>query len=184
MPCLRAGHPGSAFHKDHDVLLPIGCLPPCRAAFDERALVRRGPCPDHGNVGPARQLHAQQRPPGRGDPGSPHARGHGDDLVQGRLGRRDAGQVRPRPFPRTLDVQGHREAPGRRILPDRAPRRRQRERLDLGRLHQLLPARAERAVADHDGVRGRPHDRPHPQGRERAARTRRRARRVQYARRQ
>ena len=35
MPCLRAGHPGSAFHKDHDVLIPIGRLPPCRAAFDE-----------------------------------------------------------------------------------------------------------------------------------------------------
>src|SRR5579871_4420998 len=43
------------------------------------------------------------------------------------------GQIGARPFPRTSDVQGHRQASGRRILQDRAEGRRQRECLYLGR---------------------------------------------------
>ena len=111
-----------------------------------RCLRRQRPRPDHGHVGASRQLHARQRPAGRGDPGSPHARRHADDLVQGRLGRRDAGQIRPGAFPRASDVQGHQQASGRRIFPDRAADRRQRERLHLDRLHRLFPARAARAA--------------------------------------
>ena len=140
--------------------------------------------PDHGDLGSPRQLHARQRPAGRGDPGSPHAGRDPDDLVQGRLRRRDAGQIGPGAFSRTSDVQGHRQASGRRIFPDRAAGRRQRERLHLDRLHRLFPARAARAAAQDDGVRGRSHDRPDPEGRERAARARRRARGIQHAGRQ
>ena len=62
--------------------------------------------------------------------------------------------------------------------------RRQRKRLHLDRLHRLFPARAARAARHDDGIRGRPHDRPDPEGRERAARARRRARGIQHARRQ
>ena len=142
------------------------------------------PRPDHRHLRTPGHLHACQRHAGRGDPRSSHPGGHADDLVQGRLRRRDAGQIRARAFPRTSDVQGHRGASGRRILPDRAQDRRQRERLHLHRLHRLFPARAARATAQDDGIRGRPHDRPRPQGRERAARARCRARRVQHAARQ
>ena len=155
------------------------CLHRCARAFDGRRV-----CADHRHLRAAGDVHLAERPAGRGDPGSPHAGRDADDLVQGRLRRRDARQIGARAFPRTSDVQGHREASGRRVLADRAEDRRQRERLHLERLHRLFPAHSARAVAADDGVRGRPHDRPHPQGRERAARARRRARGIQHAGRQ
>ena len=65
-----------------------------RAALGARRLRQRRPRPDHGDFGAARHLHPRQRPAGRGDPGSPHAGRHADDLVQGRLRRRDARQIR------------------------------------------------------------------------------------------
>ncbi len=137
-----------------------------------------------GSVTTAGNLHTRQRPSGGGDPRSPHAGGHADDLVQGRFRRRDPGEIRAGAFSRTPDVQGHRRASGGRILPAHRPHRRQRERLHLLRLHRLFPARVARPACHHDGIRGRSHDRPHSQGRERAARARRGARRIQHARRQ
>ena len=130
----------------HDAITPLRRFLARRAALDLRVSAGGAPRPDHGHVRAARQLHPRQRPAGRGDPRSPHAGRHADDLVQGRLRRRDARQIRPRAFPRASDVQGHGEASGRRILPDRAAGRRQRERLHLRRLHRLLPARAARAA--------------------------------------
>ena len=47
-----------------------------------------------------------ERPDRRGDRGPPRAGRHPDGLVQGRLGRRAAGPVRHRAFPRAPDVQG------------------------------------------------------------------------------
>ena len=85
---------------------------------------------------------------------------HPHDLVPQRLGGRSARPVRHRAFPRAPDVQGHGEASGRRVLEGRLRPRRPGERLHLLRLHGLLPARRPRAPQDHDGLRGRPHDRP------------------------
>ena len=60
-----------------------------------------------------RPLHARQRARSGRDPGPPRAGRHAHGLVQGRRRRRDAGQIRPRAFPRTSDVQGHRQEPDR-----------------------------------------------------------------------
>ena len=72
----------------------------------------------------------------------------------------------------------------RPVLADGDPHRRPGERLHLDRLHRIFPARAARQARHPDGIRGRSHDRPDAEGRERAARARRGARRVQHARRQ
>ena len=129
-------------------------------------------------------LHAFQRPADHRHRGSPHAGGHPHDLVQGRLGRRDTRQVGARALPRTPDVQGHRKASDQRVFQQGDRDRWPGERRHLVRLHELLSACTEGPARDHDGVRGRPHDRPDAEGRQRAARARRRARRVQHAGRQ
>ena len=58
-------------------------------------------------------LHAGQRHAGGGGDQPPGTGGQPSCLVQGRLCRQSAWQVRPRPFSRASDVQGHRDlAPG------------------------------------------------------------------------
>ena len=77
-------------------------------------------------------FHPVQRSRGRGHSRSPRAGRHPHGLVPGRLRRRDAGQVRARPFPRTSDVQGHRQEPVRACSPRSvADHRRPGERLHL-----------------------------------------------------
>ncbi len=63
-------------------------------------------------------------------------------MVWYRVGAADEtpGKIGPRPFPRTSDVQGHREEPARAVLADRRHHRRPGERLHVERLHRLFPA--------------------------------------------
>ena len=106
-------------------------------------------------------LHPRQRPRRRGHPRSPRAGRHPHGLVPQRLGRRSARQVRHRAFPRAPDVQGHRDSipPGEfsKVVAELGG---QENAFTSLRLHRLFPARRPRAPRDHDGVRGRPHDRP------------------------
>ena len=62
---------------------------------------------------------------------SPRAGRHPHDLVQGRRRRRDAGQIGAGAFPRTPDVQGHRQTSGRQVLASGRPHRRPGKRLHL-----------------------------------------------------
>ena len=82
------------------------CRPACLALLP--APLRRG--------GRGHDLHARQRHGGRGDRGSPRAGRRAHGLVPGRRRRRAAGQVGHRAFPRTPDVQGHRDAGLGRVL--------------------------------------------------------------------
>ena len=83
-----------------------------------------------------------------------------------------------------LMFKGTDEEPVRTLLPGRRDHRRPGERLHLGRLHRLFPARAARPAQGHDGVRGRPHDRADAHRRRGAARAQRGAGRAEYAGRQ
>ena len=114
------------------------------------------------------ELHAGERPAGRGDRGPPRAGRHPDGLVQGRLRRRAARPVGHRAFPRAPDVQGHRRARRRRVQPHRRRERRRRQRLHLDRLHRLLPAHRRRPARPGHGHGGRPHGRPRPDARRRS----------------
>ena len=125
-----------------------------------------------------------QRPRSGRGAGPPRAGRHPHGLVQGRRRRRDAGQVGPRPFPRTSDVQGHRQASDGRVLANGRLRRRPGKRLHHPGLHRLLPARVARASQDADGIRVRPHDRPGADRCGGGARTQGRPRGAEPARRQ
>ena len=138
----------------------------------------------HRRRSPDYPLHAVQRSRGRGHSRSSRAGRDPYALVQGRLRRRDPGQIRARPFPRASDVQGHRQEPVRALLAGRCHHRRPGERVHLGRLHRLFPARAARQAQADDGVRGRPDDRPGAHRRRGAARAQRRAGRAEHAGRQ
>ena len=62
-------------------------------------------------------LHPRQRARGRGGREPPRAGRLAHGVVPRRLGRRAAGQVRPRAFPRAPDVQGHQDGASRRSSP-------------------------------------------------------------------
>src|SRR5262249_7149019 len=133
---------------------------------------------------PGHPFYAVERSRGRSDSRSSRADRHAYGLVQGRLGRRDAGHVGACPLPRTSHVQGHGQKSLGTLLAGRGHHRRAGERVHRRRLYGLFPARAARRAQAHDGVRGRPHDRIGAHRRRGAARAQCRAGRIQHARRQ
>ena len=125
-----------------------------------------------------------QRAGGRGDSRSPRAGRHPHDLVQGRLRRRDAGQIGPRAFPRTPDVQGHRQESGRRFSQVVATIGGQENAFtssDYTGYFQRVPRDQLKAMMEFEADRMTGLD-AHRRGG--AARARRRAGRAQHARRQ
>ena len=91
---------------------------------------------------------ARQRLERHPSSGQERARGVGQRLVSRRIGEREAGPHRIRPPLRAPDVRGIEERQGRRVRHAARERRRQQQRLDQQRPHQLLRGPAvERAGA-------------------------------------
>ena len=129
-------------------------------------------------------LHARERARGHRRPEPARTRGRPLALVPDRHRRQPGRQVGPAPLPRAPDVQGHGADPARRVLEDRGPPRRQRQRHDELRLHRLLPDDRQGPAAARHGDGGRPHGQPPPQRRRGLPRARRHPRGAAPARRQ